>query len=333
MKKFWAFAVLSLLLSSCFKDDEKVPPHQAGNVRTDTIGMSSDYKYQIYYDLTSGKEAGTNLKTDWNIGFECSPNGWHIILNTCNFMMAGDAGIRPVGNQLDTTGLSWKFDPSSGNPDSTAIGKWISFNGNDTSYNQHLYAINLGMDELGNNLGVYQVMFDSLKRNTYYFRFTPKGGGSVTQASVIKDSTLSYVYFTFKFGGKTKKLEPPKENWDLLFTQYTTLLFTDAGIPYPYLVTGVLLNRYSTAVASVDTTISFSTFSFADAQHLNYSTKLDAIGYEWKRYSFSAGSYTVNSNRTYIIRNRLGLYYKLRFISFYNSLGQKGYPVFEYQQL
>ena len=126
------------------------------------------------------------------------------------------------------------------------------------------------------------------------------------------------MYYSFKFGGAVKPLEPPKTNYDLLFTQYTTLLYTDAGEAYPYLVTGVLINRNQVRVA-LDSTHAFENVTLGQVANLPYSTRLDFIGYDWKSYSFSAGSYTVKSNLLYIIQDTEGFYYKFRFISFYKS--------------
>jgi hypothetical protein len=129
--------------------------------------------------------------------------------------------------------------------------------------------------------------------------------------------------------------EPSSLHWDLLFTQYTTLLFTDVGDPYPYLVTGVLLNPLLVVVA-MDSISGFEDITFERAQSMDFSKQADGIGYLWKEYDFDDGSYTVNSKIIYVIRDTRGFYYKLRFKDFYKLLNnrlQKGYPSFEYQKL
>ena len=60
---------------------------------------------------------------------------------------------------------------------------------------------------------------------------------------------------------------------------------------------------------------------------------MDAIGWEWKAYSFSTGVYTIWPNRNYFIHTVSGSYCKLRFIGFYSKDGLKGYPVIEYKIL
>jgi hypothetical protein len=331
-KLFPVFLLIPLLLTSCFKKDEAIPRHQRGNVRTDTIAMTQDYKYQVYFDLASESKVNTNLKTDADIGFECAAGGWHIILNTADFAKVADLGIKTFGEPQDTTGAIWKFDKSDGNPDSIAIGQWYTVSRNDTVTNNHVYIVNCGMDENGNNLGFFQVIFDSLKHDTYYFRFAPMRGGTIVQASVPKDPDVHYVYYDLVNGGAVKQLEPAMSGWDLLFTQYSTLLFTDAGQAYPYLVTGVLVNRGKVQIA-VDTIHNFADINYDMARAFHYSSAMDAIGYDWKVYNFDAGTYTVRTGLNFVISDKNGFLYKLRFIGFNNASGAKGYPVFEYQGL
>jgi len=323
---------IAILITSCFKEDEKVQIHQSGNVTTDTIVLTQNYKYQIYFDLSSDSKVATNLRTDWDLAFECKTGGSHILLNSSCFMKAADCGLIPFAQAIDTAGLHWKFDSSDGNPDSTALLHWININNNDTIYPRHVYAINRGLDENGNILGLRQVVFDGLRHGIYSFRWANIDGSAVKSSVIEKDTTFNYIHYSLKNGGGQQAPEPVKSNWDLLFTQYSTLLFTDAGDPYPYLVTGVLINQNGVQVA-VDSIKPFSEITFESASNMIYSKKLDAIGYDWKFYNFDTGSYTVRFERTYVIKDTEGFYYKFRFTGFYNNLGQKGYPVIEYQKL
>jgi hypothetical protein len=294
--------------------------------------MTDNYKNQVYFDLASGKAVSMNLKTESDLGFECSDSGCNVILNTSDFMKAIDLGAIPFGLPHDTTGMKMKFDKSDGNPDSLAFGQWFNATKGDTLSLNHVYAISRGLDQDGNPLGLYQVIFDSLHKGTYYFRFALLTGQEVHSGSVTKDPSVNYLWYSLSSGGVVKPLEPPSTSYDLLFTQYTTLLFTSAGEAYPYLVTGVLLNRQSVQAAK-DTIDNFSTFTLSMANSMTLSSALDEIGYDWKTFSFDAGSYTVRTNIFYVIRDKTGFLYKLRFIGFYNKKGEKGYPVIEYQSL
>lgn len=326
------FVGIIVTMSSCFKEDEMLPAPSHGDVQTDTIAMTETYKYQVWFRLDSGVVVSTNSKTAYDLGFECSNEGWHVILNSSDFARIADLGPVSFGAACDTAGIDWKFDKSDGNPDSIAIGQWFVVDVNDTVSNSHVYLIDRGMDELGNALGLCQIIFDSLKNSTYYFRYTGWKGGETKYCQVNKDPTVHYLYFSLTGSGTIQHIEAPKDQYDLEFTQYTTLLFTDLGEAYPYLVTGVLSNRKGVVVA-LDTVTPFFDINLEQAKNYDYSSSMDAIGYLWKYYNFDAGTYTVEDNMSYIIRDRQGYFYKLRFIGFYNKNGQKGYPVIEYQRL
>ena len=335
---FIAFIISVFFLTSCFKQDEKIMPHDSGDVKTQTIELTKDYRYQVYFDLSSEKIVSTNLKTDWDLGFECSAKGWHIILNTSNFMVAAKSGLTDFSLPIDTAGYKWNFDVSTGNPDSTAIGNWVEFHTPDSlkTYPNEIYVINRGYDQAGNLRGFRKIIFLGLDNDSYTFRYANLDGTGENTFTITKDPAVNYIYFSFDAGEKQLTLEPPKYEWDLEFTQYTTLLVTDGGEPYPYLVTGVLSNPSNIVVAQ-DTLYDFSSISLDIAEKLIYSRNLDEIGYDWKAIvgDVNTGnvSYVIVQGRNYIIRDNSGFYYKLRFTSFYSNTGDKGYPTFEYQRL
>jgi len=323
--------VTAIALGSCFKEDEKVPPHARGEVKTDTVPLTENYRYQVWYSLDSGTIVRKEIKTNFDLGFDCRPNGAAIILNTADFMKVIDLGEVPFGKTYDTTGLVMRFDKSDGNPDSTAIDRWYRVEGGDTVSNHHVYAVSRGLDELGNPLGLYQVIFDSLSAGKYYFRFAPLHGGTASSAVVAKDPAVNFTWFSLPLEIPVTG-EPPKGSYDLVFGQYTTMLYTDLGQPYPYLVTGVLLNRNG-VTAAVDTIHPFLSITRETVQSIPFSAALDRIGYDWKYYNFTTGVYTIRPGLSYIVRTVSGQYFKMRFTAFYNRNGLKGYPVIEYQAL
>jgi hypothetical protein len=132
------------------------------------------------------------------------------------------------------------------------------------------------------------------------------------------------------------QLEPMKDQWDLLFTQYFTILFTDDGIPTPYNVRGVLLNM-NQVEAALDTTIHFLDMNYDSAIQQAFSSIQDAIGHDWKSVtvdeSSNSAEYRVRPGYTYIVRDTNGALHKLRFKSYFNKSGVKGYPSFEFARL
>ena len=344
--RYFIFSILLLtLLSSCFKEDEKVMPHDPGDVETMVVDLSEIvgsnvylYRYQKYFDLNSGQVVSSNMKKIWDLGFECSPEGWHIRMNTSSFMVAAHTGTNDFEAPIDTTGFRWKFDTSDGNLDSTAIGSWVTISEDDSSlvYTDEVYVIDRGYDELGNVRGLRKVVFQYFDEEKYIFKFANMDGSGEIVDTVFKDPSVNYMCYSFDNGGQSLPLEPSKFSWDLLFTQYTTLLFTDVGDPYPYLVTGVLLNRQDVEVAQ-DTLMDFFSIDINSVQNLEFNTIQDEIGYDWKDIvgdpTSGTVTYVIIEGLNYIIRDQEGYYYKIRFIDFYSDDGIKGYPKFEYQRL
>ena len=327
---------LILPFTSCFKEDEMVQPYDRGDVVVKTIEMTQYYTNQVYFDLEMGEEVSVINKNEWDLGFECSADGSHIILNTSAFMVAANSRLTNFEQVFDTTGLRWKFDKSDGDLDSTAIGNWFTIEGNDTIYPGTVFIINRGYTDLGALRGIKKIQFNKLGNDTYHFRFANLDGSEEHNFAVQKDPLVSFTCFSFSGGGQQLSFEPPIDSWDLLFTQYTTLLYTDEGDPYPYLVTGVLLNRLNVE-AALDTIYDFTEATISTISGADFNSRLDFIGYDWKELvgDVNSGnvSYVIVPGRTYFIKNRKGFFYKLRFTGFYNNSGEKGYPTVEFKLL
>jgi len=324
------------LLTSCFKEDEKVLPREKP-LEVVVIPMGQYYTYQVYFDLAQDSMVSSNLKSDFDLSFSSVDTGWIIRLNTATFMKAAMTDETELSQVSDTTGMDWKFDKSDGNPDSTALFNWMNISDNDTIFPGKVYVINRGVNELGINLGLRKIVFEKLKNSTYYFRYSNMDNTGLVEASIQKIEGYNDVQYSFKTNSFVEPLEPPTDDWDLIFTQYTTLLYTNEGDAYPYLVTGTLINMDGTSVA-FDSTMIFNEINLNDVLYLDYSIHQDVIGYEWKELfgDINGGDYyyKARENYNYIIRSRSGLYYKLRFVGFYNlDTGEKGYPTFEYQRL
>lgn len=331
------FSMLMLFLSGCFKKEDPIAPNPVGPVAEEIIPLTQFYVNQVYFSLPEGKQVSTNSKVDHDLSFACADTAYLIRLNSSVFMSAALTGTKTLEEVTDTLGLDWKFDKSDGNPDSTAFHGWINISGQDTSYHEQVWVINLGINELGFNRGLKKMIFHELEdTDTYVFTYANMDNSGEQTIRVEKNPGYNYIQFKFD-QQQTDQVEPPLENWDLLFTQYTTLLLTDEGDPYPYLVTGTLINEYRTAVA-FDSTLVFEEIILDDVLGLEYSTAHDFIGWEWKELigDINGGDfyYQTKSHYNYLIRSQKGIFYKLRFTGFYDKeTGEKGYPTFEFQRL
>ncbi len=333
-------AFCMMLLTSCFKEDIRIPPYDRGNKITMVAPMTQNYKYQIYVNLDQQQIVSTNHKSDFDLVFENTTDGHRVLLNTANFMTVAATGKYDMSEVTSFAGLDFRFDPSSGNRDSLAIGNWFTVNGSDTVYHREVYVVDRGYDEFGNVLGKRKIVFDSLIRDTYYFTYANLNGTDQVSVKVDKGSDTNFIYFSFRNGGEQIYPEPPKTAYDLLFTQYTTLLFTNDGTPYPYLVTGVYINHFNTLVARDSITV-FDSISMDEALLMQYSNQLDVIGFNWKDVlgDVETGNvyYEVKPENIYIVRNQQDMFFKMRFVNFYategDEAGEKGYPTFEFQRL
>ena len=336
MYKYIVIILVTISFSSCFKKDEKVTPHNPGDVETATIPLTRYYSNQVYFSLEKQDIVSINIRSLFDLNLDCSDSSTTIRLNTADFAMAAETKATQLQDVTDTTGLIWKFDASDGELDSLAISNWIEVSNGDTTYSNKVWVINRGVNSQGVSLGLVKIKFTGFRLNTYSFSYSNMDNSNRVEAVVDKDSLASYVQYSFDSESVTQ-YEPELNNWDLLFTQYTTMLTTSEGELYPYLLTGVLQNQARTRVA-FDTLMDFNDIVLADTISFGFSKSLDKIGYNWKKLigDVNTGNiyYEVKLNYNYIIYDGSSYYYKLRFTSFYDFLtGEKGYPTFEYQKL
>ena len=148
---------------------------------------------------------------------------------------------------------------------------------------------------------------------------------------INNDIDFNFQYLSFTLND-TVNIEPKKNTWDILFTQYTHVFNQDTDPP-SYLVTGVLTNYINQIEVTVDTNNLFSDIEYNMLMNYDFSSYQDIIGYDWKYYNLDNQSYIIDSEKNYIIKDQQGYYYKMHFVDFYNDLGEKGYPMFEFQQL
>jgi len=336
MYKYITLISIVVFLSSCFKEDEKITPHDPGDVSTAIIPLTRYYSNQVYYSLEKEEIVSINNRSLFDLNFNCNNTSSIIRLNTANFALAAETIFENLEDVADTTGLDWKFDVSDGNPDSLAINNWINVVDEDTLYSNKVWVINRGINSQGIFLGLIKIKFTKFKLNTYYFTYSNMDNSNRVEASVIKNPIYTYIQYSVD-SEAIEQTEPETNSWDLLFTQYTTMLTTSEGELYPYLLTGALQNQSITRVA-LDTTMQFDNIVLADTISFNFSKALDKIGYNWKELigDVNTGNvyYEIRIDYNYIIFDGNSYYYKLRFINFYDPLtGEKGYPTFEFQRL
>ncbi len=316
------FYIVLISLTACFKKEIAVQPHIAGNVITEQVNLESNYKYQIFYNLRENKIINQNLRTDWDLGFESSKEGYHLILNSSCSMFALNSGKSDFNLNYDTNGVRTigKPDASNGNIDSTAIGDWRISN--------PVYVIDRGFDENGYNRGFIKVKVLSVDDTSYNIRIANLDGSNDETFHIKKDSNYNFQFLSLNKKGIVK-IEPPKTDWDIMFSHYTDV-FYNFDPPMPYMVVGCLTNRFGT-MAQKDSLVNFDDIDLTFAKNKTLSSDINSIGWDWKY--FDNNIYTTHTYMNFVIQSQDGSFYKMHFIDFYSKNGAKGSPKFEYQKL
>ncbi|PLX13657.1 MAG: hypothetical protein C0598_03195, partial [Marinilabiliales bacterium] len=229
MRNILYILIISIALSSCFKDDEMVPKHDPGDVIVDTIEMTEYYNYQLYYNLHDSTVVSSNERKIFDLNFECLDTSTVIRLNSANFALIAETEFKTFDKVNDTIGLEWKFDKSDGDVDSLSINNWININGTDTTYSDKVWVLNRGLSPLGISLGLKKIKFTRYSNGKFYFSYCDMDNSNLTEASVAKNPLYNYIQFSLSNGGEAIQTEPEYGSWDLLFAQYTTLLYTNEG--------------------------------------------------------------------------------------------------------
>ena len=312
------------LFISCEQNEIAIEKHPMGEIEESQISMGSNYSRQIFYNASTNMVVSNNLKTDWDLAFETSENGAQIIINSSTFSQISELTNHMFDDPVPVSiqDLTWQWDSPEGIYYSTAFGVTPSSN---------TYILDRGYNLDGTSRGYRKIKIDSVNSTAFFITCANLDNTGLQNFEVKKDSRYNYQYLSFN-DNSILNIEPPKDDWDLVFTQYTHLFVDNIETP-AYLVTGVLINYLNNVMVAKDTVNSFDAITLDIINTYSFSNYQDAIGYNWKEYNFQSQAYTVNTDITYILKDVSDRYFKMRFIDFYNDNGIKGYPKFEIQEL
>lgn len=291
-----------------------------GNTYTNAVTMDSDYKSQIWFDLGSNSIVSTNLRTDWDLAFDCSASNNILYLNAALNASVAFTNKTEFDKVTSDAGLTYTFEHHSGQADLLAIG--------DVTSNRNVFIIDRGYDAAGNPIGKWKAQITLVHGIDYYLTCSKLNGDNLTSVIISKKPLYNRVAFSFTTLSELQ-IEPPKTDYDLVFTQYTHVF---ENPPLPYSVNGVIINSYNTEAAE-EFTINFSEISKTVADALFYSTDRDVIGYDWKYFDLQTNTFTIYSNQNYLVKDASGNLFKLHFLDFYDTNGVKGTPSFELVRL
>jgi len=324
-------------LTSCFEMEKPIPPKTEKIISKNIFLFTFDqsiYSSQFYYSLATNQIVKSNLLDDWDLSFESSPKGWHIRLNGGNLL-----GMYPTEIVDFTTtaflipAKDWKYDKSNGDTDTTVVNKWVDISKIPYSYSNKVYL--LGKYDGVKYNPIKKFVFMAVTDTSYSFRYADIDNTNLKDAIIRKDTLCNQSFFSLKTGQQTF-IEPAKGDWDLLFGQYVTTLYTDKGVPTPYYVRGTLLNSYNVE-AALDSVTNYTDITINNVNNFHLKPDWDIIGHNWKAVAIdqlgNTAQYAIRQTYHYIIHDLKGNYYKLKFNGFYNNKSEPGYPSFEFEKL
>ncbi|MFM2267764.1 MAG: hypothetical protein RL757_1205 [Bacteroidota bacterium] len=311
--------------SACIPEEMAVAPHPLGDATLRSLSIGADYQKQVFYNIEKNEIISENLKSDWDLAFDCSDSSDYVLLNQAKFMSAWKSDAQNLNNLQDTIGFDKykKTDASNRSNDSLAFGNLRK------SGAEKVFVVFLGYDKNGDPIGYKKVKINASPNKKYVLHYSNLDNSDVQTVQVDINTNFNFVYFSFKTN-RPVRVEPEKGSWDFSVTQYVHQFYE----PYQaYLVTGILLNPHQTQ-AAVDSsgTKKFEDYGRNEVLKMPYESRTNMIGYNWKVLGAN-NRYFIAPNYLYFVKTSKGYFYKMRFVSFYDEQGAKGAPKFEFQRL
>ncbi len=320
--------VAGMLVTSCEKADIPVVLPEKGEAEYAIVEMGEEYTYQLFYDFETASVVNVSRIDSWDLAFDASPDGIHVFMNGGSDVLVyntHEKDFHKVTKGLSRLSDEWEYDAPCLLKDSTAIGDWTD--GSNLSKGE-VYVIQLNPTNNANYLKKIRLV--TVSSTEYVMEYGDIEDQAAQVIRIPKDERYTYAYFSFKDGGKVVQPDPPKDTWDIVFTRYRHIYRHLDN--FKYIVSGVLLNPYKTS-AFEDSTKGYAAIEGDWIIAETYSNHRDVIGFDWKKYDLDKGDYSVNQDKTFVIKNRRNHYWKLHFLDFYNAQGIKGSPSFEFERL
>ncbi len=319
-------AFFALVFCSCEKPEElwELPP--AGSETVTSVNMGPNYDNAVYVNLKTGTTQTRNIYS-WHLGFATGATENHIVMNGGNEVQIHQTGDTAFANTY-TVGSStaWLWDNPNGKVDSTAFAGWYDTITN--SSRNTVYIVDLGTKA---SVRYKKLKVLSVSPTSFVVMHANLDGSNELTVTIPKSVQSNYTYYNLELN-RFVSFEPENFSWDLLFTRYRHVYY-DMDPITPYYVNGALINTKFVMVKET-TGLAFEEIDQTKATQLLLTQKADEIGFDWKFFDLNgSGKYVVDSKKIFIIKDKDGYLYKLKFIDFYDEAGTKGVPKFAYQRL
>jgi len=281
-----------------------------------TVSTSPQNADQVWYSLANGEVERAPL-AEWDLAFELSGFTSSIRVNTAR-------GLDVYETPLDTS--EWNdvlaADPDNWTPIHNSEETWVvgALNhGNDLDLPE---GVNMGWGNYDQathfimGTRIYAILFPdnswkkllirSLISNVYTFTVANLDGTDSHTGTLNKQlyPDRNFAYFSFATNAVLDR-EPPRTDWDLLFTKYT------AFVPTAYDVVGVLQNKGVTALQVNDVPTADAAWTSGP-----FSSNINILGADWKSYDFNQSAYVIVGDTTYFVKDVPGNIWKIVFTGY-----------------
>ena len=324
MNKLHLFG-LAIALTGCIEHELPIPAREPGDALIRYADLGSDYNVQLHVQLHTGEIMASHPKDAWCTRFHFDEDTIWMDLNGSRFMhiaaMSQAMADGPL-SQEESDDLPWGVNRPEGRDTSQVVRVGST------------WAIDLGRDPANPiaSLGSVRLECLSMESEEVMLRVSDLVTDQPEALSwdtiwVTHDQNVSQTHLSL-LNREVVDIEPPTGTWELYFTQYTTLFETEDGEPLEYLVTGVLSHAEGVRVLQPEDG-DWEYWKEVEWNSEDWSEDWDVLGWDWKSYSLSDGSYTINSDQIYCIATSEGREFLLRFLDFYDETGATGGVTYE----
>lgn len=334
MKNVFYIGAIFVLLTSCEKDETPLSLNDPGDLTVMEASMGNTYNQIVFVDLFENKTYSAAYNS-YDIAFDASAGGKSVYLNQGKFMFAARSGYA-IMSLADSSGLNWLTDHEHLYDDSLAMSSYYQ-NG---VYSGEVFIIDRGAYEHSGAERYRKFRIDTVDQTHYQITYSYLDNSGLQSLVIPKNNDYALMYFSFNAGGQLVNVAPPSRQWQLMFCKYIHEYTSEPiGSPFRYyIVTGTVMNKWNDVQAGMQAKdslpgyIPFGNIELVQAQNVPLYQQAAYIGFEWKIFSFTTNLYSIIPDRYYIIKDDRGYLFKLRFIDFYDSSGNKGSAIFEYKR-
>ena len=283
--------------------------------QTVQISMGNNYANQVFYSMQNGEIK--NISNDnWDLAFTTDQYASTIRTNdgkgvelytyhlgdTSDWQNINASIMNNLSSGMYNSEISWydgAFENNSlGHPD-YGWGVYNMINHNVTG--DSLYIIKT----INGNWKKIWIQ-ELTTAGEYIFKFANLDGSNEITQSILKTNYTdkNFIYFSIDQNTIIDR-EPISSEWDITFTKYISPV---QAMPYP--VTGVLTNNNTEVAKATGVTDPLTYFDYSNH---NFNNEINSIGYDWKSYQ---GSFVVDANRCYFIKDKNENIWRLVFNSF-----------------